>query len=68
MNKRVTKMKNTLEGINNRKINTDELLNDLEDSMVEISATEQSTENKLKEMMIVSETSGTTLKAPTFKL
>ena len=61
-------MKNTLEGINNRKINTDELLNDLEDSMVEISATEQSTENKLKEMMIVSETSGTTLKAPTFKL
>ena len=68
MNKRVTKMKNTLEGIKNRKINTDELLNDLKDSMVEISATEQSKENKLKEMRIVSETSGTTLKAPTFKL
>ena len=60
MNKRVIKMKNTLEGINNRKINTDELLSDLEDSMVEISATEQSKENKLKEMRIVSETSRTT--------
>ena len=68
MNKRVIKMKNTLEGINNRKINTDELVSDLEDSMVEISAIEQSKENKLKEMRIVSETSRTTLKAPTFKL
>ena len=39
-------MNNTLEGINSRITVTEEQINDLEDRMVEITATEQSTEKK----------------------
>ena len=39
-------MNNTLEGINSRITETEEQINDLEDRMVEITATEQSTEKK----------------------
>ena len=39
-------MNNTLEGINNRITEADEWINDLEDKMVEIIATEQNIEKK----------------------
>ena len=39
-------MNNTLEGINSRIIEAEEQINDLEDRMVEITATEQNTEKK----------------------
>ena len=41
-----TEMNNTLEGINSRIIEAEEQINDLEDRMVEITATEQNTEKK----------------------
>ena len=59
MNKPITETQNTLEGINNRITEAEEQISELEDRMVEITATEQKT---------VSETSGTTLSAPTFEL
>ena len=46
LKKKQTEMKNTLEGINSRITETEEQINDLEDRMVEITATEQSTEKK----------------------
>ena len=39
-------MNNTLEGINSRIAEAEEWINDLEDRMVEITATEQNTEKK----------------------
>ena len=39
-------MNNTLEGINSRITEAEEQINDLEDRMVEIIATEQNTEKK----------------------
>ena len=39
-------MNNTLERINSRVTDAEERINDLEDRMVEITATEQSTEKK----------------------
>ena len=47
MNKTITEMKNTLEGINSRITDAEEQISDLEDRMVEISAVE---ENKAKGM------------------
>ena len=41
LKKKQTEMKNTLEGINSRITETEEQINDLEDRMVEIIATEQ---------------------------
>ena len=43
-----TEMKNTLEGINIRITETEEQINDLEDRMVEIIATEQNIEKRIK--------------------
>ena len=43
-----TKMNNTLEGINSRMTEAEEWINDLEDRMVEITATEQHIENSVK--------------------
>ena len=48
MNNKITEMKNTLEGINNRKTEAEEQISELEDKMVEISAKEQ---NKKKKRM-----------------
>ena len=46
-----TETNNTLEGINSRIIEAEQQINDLEDRMVEITATEQNTEKKrMKEM------------------
>ena len=41
MNNTITEMKNTLEGINSRITEAEEQISDLEDRMVEITATEQ---------------------------
>ena len=41
-------MNNTLEGINSRITEAGELINDLEDRMVEITATEQNMEKRMK--------------------
>ena len=41
-------MNNTLEGINSRITETEEQINDLEDRMVEITATEQNIEKRMK--------------------
>ena len=41
-----TEMNDTLEGINSRITEAEEWINDLEDRMVEITATEQNTEKK----------------------
>ena len=41
-------MNNTLEGINSRITEAKEWINDLEDRMVEITATEQNTEKRVK--------------------
>ena len=43
-----TEMNNTLEGINSRIIEAEEPINDLEDRRVEITATEQITEKRMK--------------------
>ena len=64
MNNTITEIKNTLEGINSRIMETEEWISELEDRMVEITATEQNKERK--EMRTNPETSGTTLNAPTF--
>ena len=41
-------MKNTLEGINSRITEAEERISDLEDRMVEITATEQNKEKRIK--------------------
>ena len=41
MNNTITEMKNTLEGINSRITEAEEQISDLEDRMVEFTATEQ---------------------------
>jgi len=41
-------MNNTLVGINSRKTEAEEHINDLEDKMVEITATEQNIEKRMK--------------------
>ena len=43
-----TKLNNTLEGINSRKTEAEARTNDMEDRMVEITATEQNTEIRMK--------------------
>ena len=60
-------MDNTLEGINSWITEAEEQINDLQDRMVEITATEQNIE-ETKEMKTAYKTSGTTLNAPTFTL
>ena len=45
---RQTEMNNTLERINSRVTDAEERINDLEDRMVEITATEQNTETRMK--------------------
>ena len=41
-------MNNTLEGINSRITEAEEQINDLEDGMVELTATEQNLEKRMK--------------------
>ena len=49
MNKQI-EMNKTLEGINSRIIEAEERINDLEDTMVKVAATEQNIEKRIKEM------------------
>ena len=48
MNNTITEMKNTLEGINNRKTEAEERISELEDRMVQITAKEQNKEKRMK--------------------
>ena len=48
MNNIITKMKNTLEGINSRVTEAEEQISDLKDRMVEITASEQNKEKRMK--------------------
>ena len=48
MNNTITKMKNTLEGINSRITEAEERISDLEDRMVEFIAMEQNKEKRMK--------------------
>ena len=66
MNNTITVMKNTLEGSNSRITEVEERISDLEDRMVEFTATEQNKEKRMKRNEDSQETSGTTLNARTF--
>ena len=68
MHNTTNKTKNSLEGIDSRITEAEEWISDLEDKIVEITVEEQSKEKRMEEMRTVSETSGTTLKAPTLEL
>ena len=59
-------IKNSVEGIKRRITEAEEWISDLEDKIVEITTTQQNKE--WKELRTVSETSGITLKTPTFEL
>ena len=59
--KKQTETNNTLEGIHSRITQAETQINDLEDRMVEITATEQNIERRMKKMKTASENSGTTL-------
>ena len=50
--KEQTEMSNTLEGINSRIIAAEDQINDLEDRMVEITATEQNIEKRINYISI----------------
>ena len=68
MNNTITPVKNTVEGIKRGITEAEEWISEMENRMVEITVTEQNKEKRMKKMRTVSETSGTTLNAPTFKL
>ena len=50
MNNTITEMKNTLDRINSRITEAEEQISDLEDRMVEFTATEQNKKKECKEM------------------
>ena len=69
MNNTKNEIKNYLEGINSTITEAEERISDLEDKIVEITTTQQDKEEReRKELRTVSETTGTTLNAPTFEL
>ena len=55
----IIEIKNTLEGINSRISEAEERVSELEDKMLEITSEEQNKVKQIKELRIVSETSGT---------
>ena len=65
MNNAITEIKGTLERTNSRITEAEDRISEVEDRMVEIDEAERKKE--LKDIMTTSETSGTMLKAPTFK-
>ena len=67
-NNTITEIKNTLEGTNSRICEAEERISELEDKMVEITSEEQNKVKRMKELRIVSETSGTISNTPTFEL
>ena len=68
MNNIINEIKNSLEGINSRIMEAEEWISDLEDKIVEVTTAEQNKIKEWKELRTISETSGTTLNAPTFEL
>ena len=68
MNNTINEVKTSLEGINSRITEAEERISDLEDKIVDVTTAERNEEEECKELRIVSETSGTILNAPTFKL
>ena len=68
MNNTVNEMKNTLEGINSRKIKEEEWIIELKDRMVEIPAKEQNTEKRMKRTEENLRDFWDNIKHPTFKL
>ena len=48
MNNKITEMKTTLEGINSRITEAEEQISDLEDRMVEFTATEENKDKRMK--------------------
>ena len=68
MNNTINEIKNSLEQINSRITEAEERVSDLEDKRVEITTAKQNKDKRMKRLRTVSETSGTTLNAPTFKL
>ena len=67
-NNTITEIKNTLEGINSRISEAEESISELEDKMVKITSEEQNKVKRMKELKIISETSGTISNTPTFEL
>ena len=65
MDNAITEVKSTLEGSNNRIVETEDRISEMEDRMVEIKETDRKKE--LKEMRTTSETSETMSYAPTFE-
>ena len=65
MNNAIIEIKSTLEGVNNRIIEEQDKISEMEDRMVEINEAERKKE--LKEMRTTSETAGTMLNTPTFE-
>ena len=63
-----TEMNNVPEGINSRITEAEEWINELEDRMVQITATEQNMKLKKKKKKTAKETFGTTLNAQAFPL
>ena len=63
-----TETNNTLEGINSRIIEAEQQINDLEDRMVEITATEQNIEKRMKRNEDSLRDLGATFNTPTFAL
>ena len=59
MNKTITDIKSTLEGINSRITEAKERISEVVDRMVEINESARKKKNKLKEMRTTSETSRT---------
>ena len=58
----------TLWGGNNSRLKeTEDMITEVEDRMVEINESERKNKNELKEMRTISETSKTVLNAPTFE-
>ena len=68
MSSTITEMKNILEGVNSRITEAEEQVSQRENRMVEKTAEEQNKEKIILKMRTVSETSGTALNTPTFKL
>ena len=65
MNNAMTETKSTLEGINSRITEAEDMVSEMEDKMVEINEAERKKE--LKEVRKTSETPGTMLNAQTFE-
>ena len=68
MNNAISQIKTTLEGTDNRITEAEDMISEVEDRMMEINEAQRKKEKELKEMRTTSETTGTMLNAPTFKL